>query len=161
VKELKAMAAKYDLPLSGKKADLVDRLKACPDLELTIAPKDGIIPTTPSSPATALDAAMEKIKAGEKRNVEHIALVEESTIELGKLSKMSVKQLREELVALGLPKGGDKQTLIKRLAEERNNDNSNNNKAQPKARRESLLSVGKVKHEGKAPTGKIPFRQSK
>lgn len=33
VKELKVMLAKYSLPLSGKKADLVERLLSCPDFD--------------------------------------------------------------------------------------------------------------------------------
>lgn len=158
VKELRAMASKYDLPLTGKKADLVDRLTSCPDFEMRVEPKDGVGCNTSSTPATALDAALEKIQAGEKRNVEHIALVDESTIKLGKLSGMTVKQLKQELVDLNLSTGGDKQTLIKRLAEVKGkNPGSKSDYSKTKGR----LSVGKVKHEGKVPTGKIPFRQSK
>jgi len=70
----------------------------------------------PEAPASALQAALEKIEAGEKRNVEHIALVEEDTIELGNLSKMTVKALKARLAELNLPTSGRKDDLLKRLA---------------------------------------------
>ncbi|QDZ23462.1 endonuclease 8 [Chloropicon primus] len=70
----------------------------------------------PEAPASALDAALEKLAAGEKRNVEHIALVEESTLELGKMAKLTVRELREMAKSRGFRTSGKKEDLVKRLA---------------------------------------------
>uniref|UniRef100_A0A7S3FNN1 DNA-(apurinic or apyrimidinic site) lyase n=1 Tax=Chloropicon roscoffensis TaxID=1461544 RepID=A0A7S3FNN1_9CHLO len=73
----------------------------------------------PRQAASALDAALEKVSAGEKRNVEHVALVEESTLELAELSRLKVKELKTKLSDLDLPTSGKKEELLKRLVKHR------------------------------------------
>ena len=142
VKALKEMLVKHDLPLNGKKADLIERLEACPDFKRAQAKPTQV--EQRAKPASAFDAALEKINAGEKRNVEHIALVEESSMELGKLSTMTVKSLKEELKNLNLSTAGNKQELIKRLAS-------------TLVKKEEKTKSKPVEEN----TGRIPFRQSK
>ena len=66
--------------------------------------------------ASALDAALEKVKAGEKRNVEHVALVEDES-NLASLQTLKVVELKARCKELGLAVGGKKEDLIARLSQ--------------------------------------------
>lgn len=88
------------LKVSGSREDLEARLEA--------AKAGGM--------ASALDAALEKVKAGEKRNVEHVALVEDES-NLASLQTLKVVELKARCKELGLAVGGKKEDLIARLSQ--------------------------------------------
>ena len=79
VKALKEMLKKHNLSANGRKAELIERLSNCSELKLVKQEEEEREVIDMSSPASAFDAAQEKVKAGEKRNVEHVALVEVDT----------------------------------------------------------------------------------
>jgi len=100
VKDLRELLKGRGLSAQGKKAALVARLVAAGKEEDVGG--DG---RRAAEPASALEAALEKVRAGEKRNVEHVALVEESTIALAKATKAraSPRRRKGEGIAVGPP----------------------------------------------------------
>jgi hypothetical protein len=66
VKELKVLLAKYSLPLSGKKADLVERLLSCPDFDEEVKAREEL------AKKTVLKAAMNEHEAFREETEEEI-----------------------------------------------------------------------------------------
>jgi formamidopyrimidine-DNA glycosylase len=84
VKELTRILSKLNMVTTGKKADLVQRLKGIfghgsEDLNEASCHKIEVGVGHLSEMVSAEDALKEKIKAAEKRNVEHVALVDEDS----------------------------------------------------------------------------------
>lgn len=86
VAQLKGMLLQLGLPTVGRKAQLIERLGAANQLPRATPLKRGadglhIVPGTAAvgRVATAEEAALEKIRAGENRAVEHVALSDMDT----------------------------------------------------------------------------------